>query len=67
MTQTSHTTERRLVSAREAATYLGVSARTLWSLTASGEIPHVRIRRRVLYDLSDLDAQIARWKQEAVR
>jgi len=33
---------------------LAISPRTLWALTASGEIPHVRIGRSVRYDPEDL-------------
>jgi excisionase family DNA binding protein len=48
----------RLLSSREAAKYLGISPRTLWSLTACNELPCVRIGRSVRYDLHDLSAWI---------
>jgi len=32
----------------QAARALGISARALWSLTAAGEIPHVRLSRKML-------------------
>lgn len=38
---------------------LGISARTLWTLTNSGEIPHARIGRRVVYPLADLESWLA--------
>lgn len=38
-----------LLSVTEAARLLNVSPRTVWSLTESGSLPHVRIGRRVLY------------------
>ena len=38
-----------LISANKAAETLGVSARTLWTLTRAGTIPHVRLGHRVLY------------------
>jgi excisionase family DNA binding protein len=38
-----------LLTAREAAATLAISARKLWAMTASGELPVVRIGRRVLY------------------
>jgi len=44
-----------VVSAREAANLLGVSPRTIWSLTASGELPHARIGRRVVYPVAELE------------
>ena len=40
--------------AREAAIALGISARTLWALTATGEVPHVRLGRTVLYPTREL-------------
>jgi len=53
----------RLFRTAEAHAYLGIGARTLWTLTNSGQIPHVRIGRSVRYDLGDLDAWIAAHKQ----
>ncbi len=38
-----------LVAASEAARLLGISTRTLWTLTDQGEIPAVRIGRSVRY------------------
>jgi excisionase family DNA binding protein len=43
-----------LVDAREAARLLGVSARTVWTITNRGELPSVRINRRVLYRVEAL-------------
>jgi excisionase family DNA binding protein len=39
---------------------MGISARTLWAMTATGEIPHVRLGRAVLYPVADL----ANWLSE---
>ncbi|MGE0471004.1 MAG: helix-turn-helix domain-containing protein [Nitrospira sp.] len=52
----------RLFSQREAATYLGISYWTLRDLTFRGEVPHVKIRRRILVDRLDLDAYLDRMK-----
>jgi len=43
-----------LLSARDAAKCLAVSERTLWSLTARGELPVLRIGRGVRYAVADL-------------
>lgn len=43
-----------LVDSRAAAAELAISSRKLWQLTASGEVPHVRIGRAVRYSLDDL-------------
>lgn len=38
-----------LISATKAAELLGISARHLWTLTKSGDIPCIRVGRRVMY------------------
>ena len=43
-----------LLSTRQAARLLGICERTLFSLTKKGEIPTVRIGRRVQYCREDL-------------
>lgn len=43
------------VNTREAARLLGVSDRTVFTLTQSGELRHVRIGKRVLYTRAALD------------
>lgn len=45
----------QLLTAVQAAKCLAVSAKTLWSLTARGELPCVRMGRSVRYDVLDLD------------
>lgn len=47
-----------LLPPREAAKLLGICERTLWTITKSGEIPHVRMRRCVRYDVQDIRAWI---------
>lgn len=47
------------VGASEAERILGFGSRKLWSLTASGEIPHVRVGRRVLYRVEALREWLA--------
>ena len=43
-----------LLNPQQAAEALAISPRKLWSMTASGEIPHVRIGRSVRYPVDDL-------------
>ena len=38
-----------LISAIQAAKELGISPRSLWTLTQAGTIPHVRLGHRVMY------------------
>ncbi len=55
--------EPLLWNARDAAKALGISDRTLWTMTKNGTIPHVPIGHRVLYDPEDLRAWINRNKR----
>lgn len=43
-----------LLTAPQAAKALAISARTLWTLTARGEVPAIRIGRSVRYAPNDL-------------
>lgn len=48
-------TPKLLLTAREAASTFSVCEKTLWSITEPrGDLPAVRIGRRVLYDPTDL-------------
>ncbi len=47
------------LNAHDAAKMLGISTRTLWTLTNSGAIPHARVGRRVLYPLADVEQWLA--------
>ena len=44
----------KLLTPKHAAEQLAISPRKLWSLTASGDVPCVRIGRSVRYDAADL-------------
>jgi len=57
------TQARRLLSVKEAAEYLGISQWTMRGLGWNGEIPEVKIGRRVLFDREDLDAFVERSKR----
>ena len=52
-----------LLSAKQAAGKLAISTRKLWSMTASGELPTVRIGRCVRFDPRDLQMLIESKKQ----
>lgn len=57
MIQTTNAIEKSkmLLTGREAARMLSISERTLWGLTAAGEVRCVRIGRRLVrYDPADL-------------
>jgi predicted DNA-binding transcriptional regulator AlpA len=55
------------LSAPEAATALGIGERLLWSETNAGKIPHVRIGRRVVYPIKQLQAYLEREAARSVR
>lgn len=59
-------TKPDLLTASAAATYLNVSRRTLYTRTALGHIPVIRMGGRLVrFDREDLDAYVARCKQPA--
>lgn len=45
---------KRLLRVKEAAKYLAVSDRTIWSLTKDGKLPAVKFNRNVRYSIDDL-------------
>ena len=51
-------TEARLMTSRDAARFLSISERTLWTLSNVGDLPRVLIGRAVRYDAADLEAFI---------
>jgi len=53
---------KRLYSIKEAAEYLALSTWTVRELIWKGELPHVRLGRRILLDLQDLEALIVHHK-----
>jgi excisionase family DNA binding protein len=50
--------ERRFLSPREVAEYVGVHLQTVYAMIARGEIKSARLGRRVLVDKRRLDAQL---------
>jgi excisionase family DNA binding protein len=56
---------KRLFTLNEAGAYIGLSHWTIRSLMyRTGELPYIRIGRRILIDLKDLDALIDSKKQK---
>jgi excisionase family DNA binding protein len=47
-----------LLTAREAAAAMSISLRTLWTLTASQQVPHIRVGRSVRYPTDALQQWI---------
>ena len=58
--------ERRLLSYKHAAVYLGISLRAMKDLGGpNGQILQVKLGHRVLFDKQDLDAYIEKLKASA--
>lgn len=56
---------RRLVNAQTLAEYLSVPKKTLYQWAAVGELPALRVGRRVRFDLDDIDRWIERRKADS--
>jgi excisionase family DNA binding protein len=52
---------------REAARALGIGTRLLWQLTNTGEIPHLRLGRAVVYPVDSLRAWLAEQAEKGGR
>lgn len=52
--------ERKTITAQEAADYIGVHIDTVYTMVRQKEIPHVRVRRRILFNRDTIDA----WMRE---
>jgi excisionase family DNA binding protein len=47
--------ERSTLTVKEAAQYIGVSQDTMYTMVREDEVPHVRVRRRILFRKASLD------------
>ena len=52
-----------LLTPRQAAECLSISPRKLWAMTATREIPHIRVGRCVRYPIDDLKHWIEEQKK----
>src|SRR5690625_7856913 len=52
--------ERQTLSVREVAEYIGVHRDMVYALVREGDIPHVRVRQRILFCWESIDV----WLQE---
>lgn len=55
--------EARLISEEETARYLGISKWTVRNLRFRGDLPTIKIGRRVLLDRQDVEAYLLRFKK----
>lgn len=54
-----------LVSVHEAAKMLSLGRSSMWSMVRSGDVLSVRVGRRVLVPVSELESLVARLQQQA--
>jgi excisionase family DNA binding protein len=66
MQPANHSEPSLLLSMKEAASALCVSERTVWTLVHNGELPHMRLGRRLLFSRTALAAWIARMESKCV-
>jgi len=64
MYNSTHVTPALLLKPQQAAEALSISPRKLWGMTASDEIPRVRIGQCVQYPIDDLQRWIDEQKEE---
>jgi len=65
---------RRLITAKEASQYLGLSTETVYRMASLKKLPYLKIGDRVLFDVKALDHWIERhmirekeWKREELK
>ncbi len=64
--QESKQLNKRLFSVKEASEYLGISIHFLYKLSAQSKIPHVKIGKRLLFDIKRLEELIIQQSVEPV-
>ncbi len=58
-TNTERDGAQRLMTARQAAAYLAISERHLWTITRGGGLRSIKLGRAVRYDMAEVDRYIA--------
>jgi len=56
---------KRYVSIKEASEYTSIPVKTLYEWASLGRMPSIKISRRVLFDLHDIDKIMASFKRSA--
>ena len=55
--------KKRYVSIREISVYTSIPVKTLYEWSSVGRIPCIRLGRKLLYDLHDIDGLMASMKR----
>jgi len=57
--------ERKTMTVKEMATYLGVHLDTVYKMARANEIPHFRLRSKILFSKEVVDAWIAEQQEQS--
>ncbi|WP_102274055.1 excisionase family DNA-binding protein [Cytobacillus massiliigabonensis] len=58
--------QRKTLTAQEIANYIGVHVDTIYTMVRQKEIPHVRVRRRILFNIETIDAWMRGLEQKSL-
>lgn len=58
--------QRKTLTAQEIAKYIGVHVDTIYTMVRQREIPHVRVRRRILFNIETIDAWMRNQEQKSL-
>jgi excisionase family DNA binding protein len=58
--------QRRTLTVQDVAEYLGVHQDTIYNMVRQKEIPHFRVRRRILFTIESIDAWIRQSESEVI-
>ncbi len=56
-------TNKRYVNIKQLSTYTSIPIKTLYGWTSAGKVPSIKIGRKLLYDLEDVNAFMAGLKR----
>jgi len=56
--------EKRYANIKEVSCYTSLPIKTLYEWASLGRIPSIKIRRRVLFDLNDIDSFMSSLKRD---
>ncbi|MBM7585804.1 excisionase family DNA binding protein [Bacillus pakistanensis] len=59
--------QRRTLKVQEVADYLGVHQDTIYTMVREKQIPHFKVRRRILFTVESIDAWIRERESEITK
>jgi excisionase family DNA binding protein len=58
--------QRKTLTAHEIAEYIGVHVDTIYTMVRQKQIPHVRVRRRILFSRETIDSWMRDQEQKSL-